>query len=166
MIVYLIGFMGCGKSTLGKRVAAQLGYQFIDLDTYIEQKYMTTIHQLFEKQGEAYFREIESKSLHEINGYELVIATGGGTPCFHNNMEWMNKNGTTIYLELSNEALFSRLVGAKYKRPSVKNLDETQLKEFISTKMAERIIIYQQAQHTFNAFDVEILPKITNLVLR
>lgn len=165
MMVYLIGFMGSGKSTLGKKIAAKLGYQFIDLDTYIEQKYMFSIAELFNKYGEAYFREIETKSLREIHSYACVLSTGGGTPCFADNMTWMKEQGKTIYLELSNEALFSRLVNARYKRPATKDLDEEGLRQFIAVKMEERRAIYEQATCTIHAFDPASLEKMESFIL-
>lgn len=164
-MVYLVGFMGSGKSTLGKRLAAKLGYQFIDLDTYIEQKYMFSIAELFNKYGEAYFREIETKSLREIQGYACVLSTGGGTPCFADNMSWMKGQGKTIYLELSNEALYSRLVNSRHKRPSTKALDEEGLRQFIETKMDERRATYEQAAFSINAFDPAIVEKMESFIL-
>lgn len=160
MLIYLVGFMGCGKSTIGKKLANRLGYHFIDLDIYIEQKYMSPIAAIFQKQGEAHFRQLESKSLHEIQGFGQVIATGGGTACFYDNMDWMNRQGTTIYLELSPEALFSRLVNVKYKRPSTKDLSDEELKQFIIQKLDERKPFYEQAQLQLNAFLPELIEKI------
>ena len=165
MVVYLIGFMGSGKSTIAKRLANKIGYQFIDLDVYIEQKYMFSIAELFSKYGEDYFRTLETKSLQEINNDECVIATGGGTPCFANNMELMKSRGKTIYLELSNEALYSRLVNVKHKRPATQNLDEQGLKDFITAKMQARKPIYEQASFTINAFDVQVIEKIETFIL-
>lgn len=160
MLIYLVGFMGCGKSTIGKKLANRLGYHFIDLDIYIEQKHMSPIAAIFQKQGEAHFRQLESKSLREIQGFGQVIATGGGTACFYDNMDWMNRQGTTIYLELSPEALFSRLVNVKYKRPSTKGLSDEELKQFIIQKLDERKPFYEQAKLKVNAFLPELIDKI------
>lgn len=99
MRIFLIGFMGCGKSTLGKKLATKLGYDFIDLDYQLEKQMGTSIGNYFAANGEEAFRKLESKTLKEfdypING---VIATGGGTPCYFDNMDWMNSNGITIYM--------------------------------------------------------------------
>src|SRR5690606_32439248 len=97
-LIFLIGFMGCGKSTLGKKVATKTGYSFIDLDELIVQKIHMSISDYFESHGEAAFREIERDTLHSLYGSKnTIVATGGGTPCHLNNMEWMNKNGKTVY---------------------------------------------------------------------
>ncbi len=147
MKIFLIGFMGCGKTTLGTKLAAKLTYEFIDLDKVIEARARTTIAGYFEKFGELKFREFERDTLQRFNYPEnIIIATGGGAPCFFDNMEWMNKNGKTIYLSLPPKALASRLKNAKEKRPLIKDLDEDGLIRFITTKLEEREPFYKKAQ--------------------
>ena len=107
--LYLIGFMGCGKSTLGHSLATKLGYTHIDLDFYIEQRYHDSISALFEKYGEVGFRNIEQRMLHEVSELEnVVISAGGGTPCYSDNLEWMLKSGYVVYLDCSMKELIVR----------------------------------------------------------
>ena len=104
--IFLIGYMGVGKTTLGKALADRTGLSFIDLDLFIEGRYRKTIRQIFEAEGEEAFREIERKALHEVAEFEdIILSTGGGTPCFFDNMTYMNRVGTTVYLKASPEAL-------------------------------------------------------------
>jgi len=147
MKIYLLGFMGSGKSFIGKRLAKKLDMDFIDLDHYIEQMEGLTISQLFENKSEKGFRQIEKKYLQSLSPKEnTIIACGGGTPCFYNNMKWMNENGLTIYLKSSNRLLFHRLKQGKSKRPLLKNLSDNGLKEFIKMKMEERASQYEEAE--------------------
>src|SRR5680860_1043366 len=102
MRIYLIGYMGCGKSTLGRRLSNYLGLQFVDMDHYIEERNCKTIPQIFKEEGEVEFRKKERKALEELSEFtDIVIATGGGAPCFFDNVELMNKSGHTVYLNLS-----------------------------------------------------------------
>ena len=108
--IFLIGYMGVGKTTLGKALADRTGLSFIDLDLFIEGRYRKTIRQIFEAEGEEAFREIERKALHEVAEFEdIILSTGGGTPCFFDNMTYMNRVGTTVYLKASLEALTERI---------------------------------------------------------
>jgi shikimate kinase len=147
MKVFLIGFMGCGKSTMGRKLAKQLGYDFIDLDQEIEKRTDTTIGNYFSANGEMAFRELERKTLQEFD-YPLncIVATGGGAPCYFDNMDWMNANGTTVYIEMSPLALARRLEKGKEKRPLLKDLNETQMIAFIEGKLAEREDYYKRAK--------------------
>jgi len=147
MRVFLLGYMGCGKTTAGKKLAAKLGYTFIDIDHLIEEAQGITIAQIFEKQGEDAFRKIEQEMLattFELN--DVIIATGGGAPCFYNNMEAMNKNGLTIYIEMAPKALVSRLKGAIDERPLLKGKSDEELLSFISEKLEERNPFYTKAK--------------------
>lgn len=146
MRIFLIGFMGSGKSHVGKRLADKMAYPFVDLDNWIEEKQQKSIRQLFEAIGEAAFRKIEQKALHDMAQFpSAIVACGGGTPCFFDNMHWMNANGITIYLQTSLDILAARLASAKAQRPLLKDLDENSLRQFISDKLAERSPFYQQA---------------------
>lgn len=149
MRIFLIGFMGSGKSSLGRELAHKLGLSFIDIDTYIEQKTSSSIAGIFNMQGEEKFREIEHQCLQELMLAEnVVIATGGGTPCFHNNMEIINKNGISIYIKLNAGILASRLVDDKDKRPILKFTDNTKsFRENIEHLLETREPCYLKANY-------------------
>jgi shikimate kinase len=155
--VYLIGFMGCGKTTAGKKLAAVLDWEFIDLDKVIEQKAGTTIPEIFSAHGEDHFRKLESETLKEIGRQSgSVISTGGGAPCFGDNMEFMLQTGLTVYLKLSPSQLKSRLTGSKTERPLIKQVDEHNLLDFISDKLAQREQYYNRADVTIDCFDLDV----------
>lgn len=152
MKVFLIGYMGSGKSTVGKKLAAKLNLQFIDLDAYIEQREGKTIPQIFAEQGEPAFREIEHESLAEVAATnDAVISTGGGAPCFYNNMDIINKNGISIYLKMNVNALVQRLLRAKEERPLIVNKSEQELAEYITESLRERQTYYSLAKLVVNA---------------
>jgi len=147
MLVFLIGFMGSGKTTIGKKLAKKLSLEFIDLDAEIEKKEGRTIGQIFDLFGEDYFRIKEHEILLEqSSNNNILIACGGGTPCFFDHMQMMNNTGITVYLKFSPEALYSRLENAKTKRPLLKNMDQNNLKLYIKNKLEEREQIYLQAK--------------------
>lgn len=144
--IYLIGFMGSGKTTLGKVLARLLNYAFIDLDHYIEEKEGTTVAEIFSRHGEERFRELERLAIHETaQKGNTVVATGGGAPCFFDNMDFMNQHGTTIYLEISTEHLSRRLAQARAHRPLLADKDEKDLHAFIKRSMKERTPFYRKA---------------------
>ena len=148
--IFLIGYMASGKSSTGKTLAAQLGYEFIDLDKFIEQEYKMTIPEIFSAKGEKEFRAMEHNALKKvIEKGKTVVACGGGTPCYYGNMELMNNNGTTVYLKMSTDSLVNRLLSAKEKRPLIANKDEKQLREFVNRQLAKREDTYHQAQYSF-----------------
>ena len=154
--IFLTGYMGSGKTTLGRALAADLNVQFIDLDHYIEQRYRKTIAQLFAENGEDGFREIERRMLHEVGEFEdVIISTGGGTPCFFDNIEFMNAQGTTIYLDVPVERLFIRLCIARSKRPLIKDKDDEELRAFIIEQLEKRAPHYSKAQYSFRADRLE-----------
>lgn len=158
--VFLIGFMGSGKTTLGKKLAAKLQLQFIDLDEEIVTREKSDIRNqtseisvgtLVEEYGITYFREIESETLKSIDVTGKLISTGGGTPCFFNNMDWMKSKGTVVYIELDEKTIFNRLMQTNLnERPLLKGLDEQALKDFIHRTLAERLPFYGQAHISFN----------------
>ena len=154
--IFLTGYMGSGKTTLGRALATDLGVPFIDLDHYIEQRYRKTIAQLFAEKGEEGFREIERRMLHEVGEFEdVVISTGGGTPCFFDNIEYMNSQGTTVYLDVPVERLFIRLCIARSKRPLIKDKNDEELRAFIIEQLEKRAPHYSKAQHSFRADRLE-----------
>lgn len=155
MKVFLIGFMGSGKTTIGKKLANYLKYEFIDLDKLIESKAGMSIVNYFELHGEGAFRELERDILQKTEFPEnVIIATGGGAPCFGDNMEWMNKNGLVAYLSLSPKALASRLEHSKTDRPLIRHLKGNELIDFISSKLQEREVFYNQAKYVVSASDL------------
>jgi len=150
MRIFLVGFMGSGKTTMGRKLASYLGYQFIDLDKFLEEEAGMSINDFFQLHGETAFREFEKKTLQ--NGEfddNTVIATGGGAPCYFDNMEWMNKNGTTVYLMVPPKGLAGRLKHAT-DRPLIKGLNEEELLKFITGKLEEREPFYKQARYVVN----------------
>jgi len=146
MTTFLIGFMGSGKTTIGKKLAAKLGFGFIDLDAAIEEIEGMYIRDIIETKGESYFRKVESDTLRRLDLVDKVISTGGGTPCFFDNMTWMKSKGRVVYIELDEAALFSRLKTTNLEhRPLLKGLDDEGLKQFIHAKLTERKAYYEQA---------------------
>lgn len=142
-----IGFMGSGKTTIGKKIAHRLAYNFIDTDDYIEKVYAKSISTIFQEHGEIGFRQIETAIIQELNyTSNLVISTGGGLPCFNENMTFLNKKGSTIYLKTSVDILVSRLLKDRITRPLLENMSEQALQNFVEKKLAEREIFYAQAQ--------------------
>ena len=155
--LFLIGYMGSGKSTAGKKLAAELNYAFIDLDHFLEKEYQQTIPEIFASKGEAEFRNMEHNTLKKVlEMSNVVIAAGGGTPCYFNNMELMNNNGITIYLKMSVAALVNRLVNAKEKRPLIENKTEPELHAFITRQLEKREDFYSQAHYTVKGKDLKI----------
>jgi len=147
--IYLVGFMGSGKSHWGKRLAEHLGRPFFDLDEVIEAGEGLTVSTLFSSIGENGFRELERRYLHQMEHQPpSIVATGGGTPCFFDNMAWMNAQGTTVYLKISMPILHQRLVAGKGKRPLLARLDDSELLRHIETLLEQRDVFYRQATAT------------------
>lgn len=154
--IFLIGYMGAGKTTLGKTLSKSLNLSFIDLDYYIERRYHKEIRQLFAEKGEDGFRDIERRMLHEVAEFEdVLISTGGGTPCFFDNMQFMNQAGVSIYLKVSVNELAKRLELCKQTRPVLKNRSGEELKAFISESLKTRLPFYEQAQIIFDAENMD-----------
>ena len=146
MLVFLIGFMGSGKSTVGEKLAKKMGYAFADIDQLIETKTNLTIPALFETHGEAFFRETEKEILHTTFSLKnTVVSCGGGTPCFFDNMQQMRANGLTVYLKLTAGSLFHRLAPGKTKRPLIAAMPDLQLMEFIMNELHKREVFYETA---------------------
>ncbi len=152
MKIFLIGMMGSGKSFWAKKLAKKWKLGGYDLDFLIESNEEKSIAEIFEEDGEAYFRKVESKLLYWFAEKKaFFLATGGGTPCFNNNIEWMNKQGITIWINEPIEILVKRLLPEKEHRPLIKHLSDQELHIFLSKKLAERTAYYQQAKYTLNA---------------
>ncbi|RNI28790.1 shikimate kinase [Rufibacter latericius] len=146
--IFLVGMPGCGKSTVGKVLAQELGYHFLDLDTLIEEQEKQTVPQVFEQQGQAYFRQAEAKALRlaAARPENLVLATGGGAPCFCENMDFMVSHGKPIYLRLSPENLVDRLSSQDLQaRPLLRDKSSAELLRYLSETLREREVFYKKA---------------------
>lgn len=150
--IFLTGYMGAGKTTVGKELAKLTGRYFIDLDKHIEARYCRSVSRLFEVWGEEEFRRIEQRMLQEVATFEdVVISTGGGTPCFFDNMAFMKKSGLTIYLKATVEELAKRLEVCKHTRPVLQGKTGEELNTFITESLNTRERFYNQADIVFNA---------------
>lgn len=148
--IFLIGYMGSGKTTLGKALAARTGMEFIDLDHYIEARFHANVRDIFATRGEEGFRDIERRMLDEVSGFEdVIVACGGGTPCFFDNMEVMNRRGTTVLLDASIDTLHRRLLHGRAARPLIAGLSDGELREFIISALAARMPHYGRASVRF-----------------
>lgn len=163
--IFLIGYMGAGKTTIGRELAKELNLDFIDLDHFIQARFQKTVNQLFQDAGEDEFRNIEKNILREVGDFEnVLISAGGGTPCFFDNMEYMNNAGCTIYLKTSAEILASRLNLCKDKRPLVKDKNEEELYNFVVDTLYKRDPFYSKAKIVFETGNIETKEDINTLV--
>ena len=159
--IILIGYMGAGKTTVGKALAAELGLRFYDLDWYIESRMRKTVAQLFAELGEEGFRRIERNMLHEVAEFEgVLISCGGGTPCFYDNMQYINQQGLTLYLKASPEVLYKHLKMGKSVRPLLLNKTPEEVQRFISEQLKAREQFYTRAQFTL---DVNLMDKFDKI---
>ncbi len=154
--IFLTGYMGAGKTTLGKALARRMVLEFIDLDWYIEERFHKTVSQLFAERGEDGFRLLERNMLHEVGEFEdVVISVGGGTPCFFDNMDYMNHQGMTVFLDVNTDVLFRRLRVATQQRPILQGKTDEELREFIGKALTIRLPHYQKACYTFDGSQLE-----------
>ncbi|MFO8236258.1 MAG: shikimate kinase [Bacteroidales bacterium] len=157
MTVFLIGFMGSGKTTVGRKLASKLNMQSVDLDDKIEEETGMTIEQIFNTKGEEYFRDIENKCLKKvIKQKNLILSTGGGTPCYMDNMRFMNQQGVTVYIKMNSYELYSRLIYSKTNRPLLKNKEKAEMKQFIQNKLTERKPYYEKAQLIVKGLNINV----------
>jgi len=157
MRIFLIGFMGSGKSTMGRALASELKLNFIDLDTFLEEKYFRTIPQIFAEEGEEGFRRKERKILEEVSAFDdVIVATGGGAPCFFDNMDLMNNSGFCIFLDVNKESLVSRLIHAKIERPLIKGKTQEELENFIEAMMEKRRPFYEKARYILKGNEIQV----------
>ncbi len=147
--IILVGFMGSGKTTLGKQLAQKLNYNFIDTDQTIEELIGIDIPTLFQTKGEDYLRNLEHRLIETIKVKNTVIATGGGMPCFYDNMEQLNQIGITVYLKYSPEELFERLANDTYKRPLIANKSKEELYQYIEETLKKREPFYLKAHRVY-----------------
>ena len=147
MLIFLVGFMGCGKSYIGRNLAPLMGYDAIDMDHAIEAEEGLTVKEIFEQKGEAYFREKEKAFLQQLDpGQNIIISTGGGAPCFFDNMDVMNAKGLTIYLNRNKATVMERLLRRPEKRPLLNGMDEAALSAFYDERLEARRPFYEKAQ--------------------
>ena len=163
--IIIIGYMGAGKTTVGKALAKELGVMFYDLDWYIESRMHKTVKQIFDEMGEEGFRHIEHNMLHEVAEFEnVVVSCGGGTPCFYDNMDYMNQAGETIYLKASPETLHAHLKMGKGVRPLLLNKTPEEVDVFIREQLKQREPFYEKAKHIIDVNVMDNFDKINNMV--
>lgn len=157
MKIFINGYMAAGKTTFGKALAQKIGTLFIDLDQYIEENTGMTISELFTERGEKNFRKLENELLQKVveETDDAVIACGGGTPCFHNNMKFMNNNGLTIFLETSTPVLISRLQLQNATRPILAGKTNDEIRQKVLTQLCERLPHYMEAKLKWHGDDLE-----------
>ena len=163
--IYLIGFMGSGKSHIGQLLSSAMGLHYIDLDKEIEKKGMS-ISEIFNQKGENYFRKLEREALLETIALEkTIIACGGGTPCFFDNMEWMNRNGITIFLNPAIEILMERLINEREKRPLLLKKSDNEIHTYIIELLKTRMQFYQKADFEIQEADeIKIITRIKKII--
>ena len=153
--IILVGYMGSGKTTVGRQLAMALGLSFYDLDWYIEMRYRRSVAQIFRESGEEGFRQLERNMLHEVAEFEnIVLSCGGGTPCFFDNMSYMNSLAETVYLKARPDVLAAHLRMGKVVRPLIQGKNEEELLAYIEDSLRQREPYYSQARHTL---DVSLL---------
>lgn len=163
--IILIGYMGAGKTTIGRALAKELDLPFYDLDWYIESRRRKTVAQIFAEQGEEGFRRIEHNMLHEVAEFEdVVISCGGGTPCFFDNMDYMNGQGQVVYLKADPEVLIEHLRMARTERPLLKDKTPEELKSFIEEQLRAREAYYCKARYIFDVSLMDNYEKIKNTI--
>ena len=159
--IILIGYMGAGKTTIGRQLAMTLGLQFYDLDWYIEMRYHKKVSEIFAEEGEEHFRDLEQRMLHEVAEFEdVVISCGGGTPCFFDNMEYMNQQAETIYLKIEPEVLAMHLKMGRTVRPLILGKSEDELLQYIKDSLVVREPYYMKAKHIIDVSLMDNFEKI------
>ncbi len=163
--IILVGYMGSGKTTIGKALSKETGMMFYDLDWYIESRMHKTVSQIFAERGEEAFRKMEYNMLHEVAEFEdVIISCGGGTPCFFDNMDYLSQQGDVVYLKASPDTLYKHLLMAKVERPLLKDKTQDELIDYITTHLAEREPYYQKAHHVLNVDVLDNYDKIKDSV--
>lgn len=163
--IFIIGYMACGKTTFGRALAKTLGKQFIDLDFFIEQRFRKSISEIFNTRGEDAFRKIEANMLRETaEMLDVVIACGGGTPCFFDNIDFMNSKGTTVFLTASPERILARLMANSARRPLMAGKSEQEIRARIDADMKLRLPFYSKAKITHIGENLESKAQIARAV--
>ena len=159
--IIIIGYMGAGKTTVGKALAKELGVMFYDLDWYIESRMRKTVKQIFDEVGEEGFRQIEHNMLHEVAEFEnVVVSCGGGTPCFFDNIDYMNQVGEVFYLKASPETILQHLSMSRGERPLLKDKTPEQLQQFVTEQLAQREPFYSKTRHIVDVNVLDSFDKI------
>lgn len=159
--IILIGYMGSGKTTIGKALSKETGMMFYDLDWYIESRMRKTVAQIFAEKGEEGFRKIEHNMLHEVAEFEnVIISCGGGTPCFFDNIDYINQQGEVVYLKATPEVLYRHLLMGKTERPLIKNKTPEELVAYITEQVAKREEFYNKARYTLDVSLMDDYEKI------
>ncbi|HEY5507435.1 MAG TPA: shikimate kinase [Paludibacter sp.] len=163
--IFLIGYMGSGKTTVGKLLAERIGYSFVDMDSHIEEQQFKSVSKIFAERGEDEFRLLEQKCLHEVAQFDdVIISTGGGAPCFFGNMEYMNAHGTTIYLRFTTAELAARLTTQAAKRPLIATKTGDELRQFIADGLAKREPFYTQANYSVEGDINSVVKQIVEII--
>lgn len=155
--IYLVGYMGAGKTTTAKRLAGRLGWEVVDTDALFEEKYRISVDDFFQKYDEPLYRKLESEVLKSTETMEhMVISTGGGTACYFDNMEWMNQHGLTVFLQISPKAAVDRVLHSRHKRPLARGKSEEELMEYVNWHYTSRMPFYEQAKITVKSEDLDL----------
>lgn len=163
--IILVGYMCVGKTTVGRALAKKLGCKFYDLDWYIEKRYHLKVSEIFAQRGEDGFRDLERRMLHEVAEFEdIILACGGGTPCFFDNMEYMNHTGHVFYMKADTETVLQHLSISKGDRPLLKNKSAEELREFVSEQLEKREPFYRQAGHIIDVNVLDSFEKVECVV--
>ena len=163
--IILVGYMGSGKTTVGKALSKETGMMFYDLDWYIESRMRKSVSQIFAEKGEEGFRKIEYNMLHEVAEFEnVIISCGGGTPCFFDNMDYLNQQGDVVYLKATPETLYKHLLMAKVERPLLKGKSSEELVAYITEHLKERAPFYEKARYTLDVNVLDEYDKIKDSV--
>ncbi len=163
--IILVGYMGSGKTTVGKALSKETGMMFYDLDWYIESRMRKSVSQIFAEKGEDGFRKIEYNMLHEVAEFEdVIISCGGGTPCFFDNMDYLNQQGDVVYLKATPEVLYKHLLMAKVERPLLKGKSPDELIAYITEHLKQRAPFYEKARHILDVNVLDEYDKIKNSV--
>lgn len=165
--LFIIGYMACGKTTFAKALAQSINRDFIDLDFYIEQRFRSSINKIFSERGETEFRRMESAMLREVSEFEnVIIACGGGTPCFNQNMDYMLETGCVVFLEASTERILQRLIINNSRRPLMAGKSEEEMRTTIIEGLNQRLQFYRRANISFSGEKLEDKEQIDNTICR
>lgn len=165
--IILIGYMCAGKTTVGKALAQRLGCVFYDLDWYIEERFHKRVPQIFAEEGEERFRDLERRMLHEVAEFQgIILSCGGGTPCFFDNMDYMNSVARTFYLKASPETLCEHLAMSRGERPLLKGKSPEELSRFVREQLEVRKPFYEKAQHSIDINVLDTFEKIDEICLQ
>ncbi|MEP6804813.1 MAG: shikimate kinase [Flavobacterium sp.] len=165
--IILLGYMGCGKSTIAQNLSKIINIPFLDLDNCIEKKANLSINEIFEQFGEIHFRKLEHEMLLELlqSSENIIIGLGGGTPCYANNHELLKREDvTSIYLKASIDTLYNRLIHNKSKRPLIANMNEEEMREFIAKHLFDRSYYYHHAQHKVSVDDKAVEETVQDIL--